>query len=255
MTSSRDGADPFLETAHRPYPLPEKPWVMAQTWHDLLFAHWPVDGGVLRLLLPPGLELDTFEGRAWIGVVPFRMSGVRLRATPALPLISAFPELNLRTYVKRDGRSGVWFFALEAARALAVRVARSWFNLPYFHARMSCTNAGDAIEYASERVHPRAHPAEFRARYGPIAPVERARAGSLEHWLTERYCLFAADPAGVIRRGDIHHAPWPLQRAEARIESCTLAHAHGIELPGIAPHLLFARRLDVRIWAPARSGD
>jgi hypothetical protein len=227
---------------------------MAQTWHDLLFAHWPVDDGELRSLLPPGLELDTFEGRAWVGVVPFRMSGIRPRWTPALPWISAFPELNLRTYVKRDGRSGVWFFALEAARLLAVHVARSWFHLPYFHARMSCVKSGEAIEYTSERVHRGARHAEFRARYAPIAPAERARAGSLEHWLTERYCLYAADGAGVIRRGDIHHAPWPLQLAEASIERCTLAEAHGIELPPIAPHVLFARRIDVQVWAPVRAG-
>lgn len=238
---------------HRPYPLPDRPWAMAQTWHDLLFAHWPVDAGVLRSMLPERLELDTFEGRAWIGVVPFRMSGVRLRGTPPLPWISSFPELNLRTYVVRDGRAGVWFFALEAARLVAVKIARSWFHLPYFHARMSCASDGDGIVYASERIHRGARPAELRASYAPIAAVERARAGSLEHWLTERYCLYAARNDGVILRGDIDHEPWPLQRATARIERCTLAEAHGIDLPRTAPHLLFARRLDVRAWAPVRA--
>jgi uncharacterized protein YqjF (DUF2071 family) len=227
---------------------------MAQTWHDLLFAHWSVDAERLRELIPSGLELDTFEGRAWIGVVPFRLSGIRPRFAPALPWISAFPELNLRTYVKRGTWSGVWFFALEAARRIAVSVARSWFHLPYFHARMSCVAAGEALDYASERIHPGAPRAAFRARYRPIAPIELAPVGSLEHWLTERYCLFAADGRGMIRRGDIHHAPWPLQKAEARIETCTLPGAHGIELPSIAPHLLFARRIDVRVWAPVRAG-
>lgn len=252
MTGASGHVDPLRVLEHRPYPLPRGPWVMAQTWHDLLFAHWPVDEVRLSSMIPPALELDLFEGRAWVGVVPFRMSGVRPRGVPGLPWISAFPELNLRTYVKRDGRSGVWFFALEAARMLAVTLARSWFHLPYFHARMSCTRKGEAIEYASERIHRGAQPAELRAFYAPLAAVERARAGSLEHWLTERYCLYAADQAGVLRRGDIHHVPWPLQRAEARIERCTLARAHGIELPAIAPHLLFARRLDVRVWTPTR---
>jgi uncharacterized protein YqjF (DUF2071 family) len=229
------------------------PWALAQTWHDLLFAHWPVDAGVLCAQLPRGLELDTFAGRAWIGVVPFRMSGVRVRGTPALPWLSAFPELNLRTYVVHGGRAGVWFFALEASRLIAVHTARRWFRLPYFHARMSCAAAGLEIEYASERIHRGAPAAGFRARYGPIAPVERARAGTLEHWLTERYCLFAADGDGTLLRGDVEHEPWPLQRAAARIEHCTLPAAHGIALPDVAPHLLFARRVDVRAWAPVRA--
>ncbi|MBL8858402.1 MAG: DUF2071 domain-containing protein [Planctomycetes bacterium] len=225
---------------------------MAQTWHDLLFAHWPVASDSVRPLLPAGLELDTFEDHAWIGVVPFRMSGVRMRFTPSVPWLAAFPELNLRTYVKLDGRAGVWFFCLEAARLPAVQVARSWFHLPYFHARMECTAVGNDIEYSSERIHRRARPASFRARYGPEAPVVRARSGTLEHWLTERYCLYAADDRGRLMRGEIHHVPWPLQEAHARIETCTLPAAHDLELPSSPPHLRFARRLDVRIWAPSR---
>lgn len=224
---------------------------MAQTWHDLLFAHWPVDASHLRSLVPSALELDTFEGRAWIGVVPFRMSGVRVRFTPPLPWIGAFPELNLRTYVKYRGKSGVWFFALEAARKLAVDVARSWFHLPYFHARMSCEHQSDSIVYASERIHRDAQSAAFHGKYRPVGPIERAPVASLEHWLTERYCLFATDRFGAIYRGDIHHTPWPLQHAEAVLET-TLPAAHGIELPSSAPHLLFARRLAVRIWSLTR---
>ena len=254
MNITAAGVDPFVETAHRPYALPAGPWIMAQTWHDLLFAHWPVEPDLVRAMIPAGLELDTFDGQAWIGVVPFRMSGVRPRFTPSLPWISAFPELNLRTYVKRGEHSGVWFFCLEAARLAAVQVARSWFHLPYFHARMSCSAVGDELEYKSVRIHRGARPAEFCARYGPVALVERAIPGSLECWLTERYCLYAVDGRAAIWRGDIHHVPWPLQEAAARIDTCTLAEAHDIALPRIAPHLRFARRLDVRIWAPVRCG-
>lgn len=246
------GVDPFSEVAHRPCPLPRAPWIMAQTWHDLLFAHWALAPDALAALLPAGLEIDTFEGRAWVGVVPFRMSGIRARGTPALPWLSAFPELNLRTYVRRGGEHGVWFFALEAARLAAVQVARAWFHLPYFHARMACEPSGEAIEYASTRIHRGAPPAEFRARYGPVGPIERARPGTLEHWLTERYCLFSVDRRGSVRRGDIHHVPWPLQRAEARIERCTLPEAHGIGIRGAPPHVLFARRIEVAVWAPVR---
>ena len=127
----------LTETAHRPWPLPTGPWIMSQSWHDLLFAHWPIDASHLRPLIPAALEIDKFQGEAWIGVVPFRMSGVRLRATPALPTLSAFPELNVRTYVTHGGKPGVWFFSLDAANAIAVSVARAWFHLPYFNARMT----------------------------------------------------------------------------------------------------------------------
>jgi hypothetical protein len=226
---------------------------MAQTWHDLLFAHWPLPVAALQALLPQGLAVDTFDGEAWVGVVPFRMSGIRLRATPALPWVSAFPELNLRTYVTRAGKPGVWFFSLDAANPLAVAVARRWFHLPYFRARMRCASSGaDAIEYASVRRHAGAPAAELVARYRPCAPVERARPGSLEHWLTERYRLYAADRRGALFEGEIHHAPWPLQRAEWELERDTLSATLGIEIPERAPLLHFARRLDVAIWAPKR---
>jgi uncharacterized protein YqjF (DUF2071 family) len=126
------------DTAHRPWPLPMGSWVMAQTWHDLLFAHWPVDTQRLRTLIPEPLEIDQFDGQAWLAVVPFRMSGIRLRWTPAVPWLSAFPELNVRTYVKSGGRPGVWFFSLDAGNALALAIARAWFHLPYYRARMCC---------------------------------------------------------------------------------------------------------------------
>ena len=178
---------------------------MFQRWHELLFAHWPVPAEPLRARLPAGLELDTFEGEAWLGVVPFRMSAVRLRGAPALPGVSAFPELNLRTYVRRGEQRGVWFFSLDAASALAVRAARLWFHLPYFEARMTCDGRADGVHYRSERTHRGAPAAALVARYAPRAAVELARPGSLEHFLTARYCLFAATLRGALLRGDIHH--------------------------------------------------
>ncbi len=223
---------------------------MFQRWHQLLFAHWPVPSAPLRARLPAGLELDTFEGEAWLGLVPFRMSAVRLRGTPALPGLSAFPELNLRTYVRRGEHRGVWFFSLDAASSLAVRVARAWFHLPYFHARMDCGEDVDGVRYHSVRTHRAAPAAELLARYAPLAPVEFARPGTLEHFLTERYCLFAASPRGALLRGDIHHRPWPLQRAEAEFERDTLAQASGLARPDGSPRLHFARELDVVIWPP-----
>jgi uncharacterized protein YqjF (DUF2071 family) len=141
------------QVAHRPWPLPPGGWVMAQIWHDLLFAHWPVPQAVLRPRIPAQLAVDTFDGQGWLGVVPFRMSGVRLRGTPRVPWLSAFPELNVRTYVVADGKPGVWFFSLDAGNAIAVAIARAWFHLPYFRARMSMSRI-----VGRDRVRQRAHP-------------------------------------------------------------------------------------------------
>lgn len=235
--------------AHRPWPLPAWPWVIRFTWHDLLFAHWPVEPAAIRDVVPRPLELDLFDGRAWIGVVPFRMSGVRLRGLPAIPGAASFPEVNVRTYVRAGGRAGVYFFSLDAASWLACRMARAWYRLPYFHARMKVGNEGDSVLYESvRRAGPQ--PAAFRAIYSPVSAPRDAQPGTLEHWLTERYCLFTTGSSGRILAGEIHHVPWPLQDAEAEIESNTLTQAAGIRLPDMAPLLHFARRLEVVVWAP-----
>ncbi len=223
---------------------------MTQRWHDLLFAHWRVPVGTLRAHVPAELEIEAFDGSAWIGIVPFRMSGIRLRGLPAVPGTSAFPELNVRTYVRHGGKAGVWFFSLDATNALAVAAARKWFHLPYFRARMACRNEEERVSYVHERTHAGAPPAELVAQYSPTSPVELARSGTLEHWLTERYCLYAVGAGGRITRGDIHHLPWPLQRADARLERCTMAAQIGIDRLEGAPHLLFARQLKVLVWAP-----
>ena len=237
---------------HRPWPLAHGPWVIAQSWHELLFAHWPVPAEALRAKVPARLELDTFEGRAWVGVVPFRMSGVRLRGTPALPGLSAFPELNVRTYVVADGRPGVWFFSLDAANGAAVAMARAWFHLPYFRAQMSREERDGWVEYRSARTHGGAKRGEFQGRYRPAGEAFCAKSGSLEHFLTERYCLYAADDEGRVRRGEIHHGPWPLQPAEAQFTQNTMAEAAGIVLPSGRPLLHFSRRQDVVVWPPRR---
>ena len=225
---------------------------MAQTWHDLLFAHWPVPAAILRPHIPAQLEIDTFDGQAWIAVVPFRMSGVRLRATPAVPWLSAFPELNVRTYVVADGKPGVWFFSLDAGNGLAVVIARAWFHLPYFRARMWCEERERWIDYRSERVHRGAANAVLQGRYRPVGAQFFAQRGTLEHFLTERYCLYALDGRGQIIRGEIHHGAWPLQVAEAEFAENTMTNAAGILLPAEKPLLHFAKRQDVLVWQPRR---
>ncbi len=238
------------QVAHRPYPLPPGPWVMSQVWHDLLFMHWPVPAAELRQAMPHNLPLDTWNGQAYLAVVPFRMSGVRPRGLPAVPGVSAFPELNVRTYVNIDGKAGVYFFSLDAGNKLAVRLARALFHLPYFDAQMELVRdpESEAITYRSERTHKGAPAAALQARYRPVAAVELAQPGSLEAWLTERYCMYPVDRRGQLYRGEIHHEPWPLQRATAEITTCTMSAPIGISLSGPPPLLHFARRLEVVVW-------
>jgi uncharacterized protein YqjF (DUF2071 family) len=219
-------------------------------WHDLLFAHWPLLAERLRALIPPPLVLDTFEGMAWLGVVPFMMRGTTLRCVPPVPWLSDFPELNVRTYVTLDDRPGVWFFSLDAANPLAVRAARLGARLPYYDARMQCRHNGEGVSYTSVRTHPLAPLAALEARYRPTGPVYRAAAGSLDRWLTERYCLYTSDRQGHAWRLEIHHLPWPLQPAEAEFEHNTMAAPLRLELPERPPLLHFARRLDVVAWLP-----
>lgn len=225
---------------------------MAQNWHDLLFAHWPVDAVKLRLLIPGRLQIDTFEQQAWLAVVPFRMEAVRLRGTPAVPWLSAFPELNVRTYVTDGEKPGVWFFSLDAGNPLAVSIARAWFHLPYFRARMSCTEREGGIHYRSERVHRGAPAASLMGRYRPVGEVFFPRRGTLEHFLTERYCLYSSGGRGRIFRGEIHHLPWQLQAAEAEFSENRMAEAAGVLLPARPPLLHFAKRQDVVVWWPER---
>ncbi|MCH9647175.1 MAG: DUF2071 domain-containing protein [Deltaproteobacteria bacterium] len=231
---------------HRPWPLPSAPWTWRQSWRDLLFAHWPVARDVLLPLVPEELEVQEFEGSSWVGVVPFRMSGVMRRPFPDFPGISAFPELNLRLYVEKDGRPGVWFLSLDAANSLAVWAARKFFHLPYSHAAMGLEeDSAGTISYRSRR---QSGNQRFEAEYSATSEPYLAQPDSLEHWLTERYCLYARSPDGRLFRGEIHHPPWPLQKAEAEISHNDLWEGHFPAPTGPPALLHFARRIDVVVW-------
>lgn len=237
-----------LASSGRRWPAPCRPWNMSMTWHDLLFAHWPVPASDLRPMIPAPLELDTYERDAWIGVVPFGMSNVRHRLLPELPGTSRFPELNVRTYVTIDGKPGVWFFSLDAANRLAVWIARRTFHLPYLNARMSLQVSRTAVSFSCERTHRGVPGALFRGHYQPTGPVYRTKEGDLDHWLTARYCLYAADRQRRVWRGEIDHEPWPLQVATADIQSNSMVNSLGIALGGHAQVLHFVRHLDVVAW-------
>ena len=236
------------QTAHRTAPIPPGPWIMVQKWHDLLFAHWPLPPDHIRPLVPRELELDLRDGHAWVGVIPFWMSGIRARATPAIPRLSTTPELNVRTYVTYRGIPGVYFWSLDCASRLAVWAARTFYHLPYFNASMSVQNAGESFSYRCTRQE-NSSPAEFRATYRLISSARQREKTTLEHFFTERYCLYTVH-RGKVLRAYIHHLPWPLQDAEAKVELNTMAQAAGIHLPATPPLLHFARDLEVLVWWP-----
>ena len=250
----------FEETGHRPWPLPAGRWSWRQSWRDLLFAHWPVAAGAVRPLVPAGLEVQEFDGTSWIAVVPFRMAGVMRRPLPDLPWVSAFPELNVRVYVTAGGKPGVFFFSLDATNPLVVAAGRRLFHVPYRRADIAMRREGEWIGYECVRRGSGGEgekggkgegvkgEAVFRGRYRPTSEVYAAAPGTLEHFLTERYCLYAAAPDGSLSRTEVHHRPWPLQRAEAEIWANTMTAAGGLPVNGPPALVHFAKRIDVVVW-------
>lgn len=238
-----------LDGSHCPWPRPGRGWSVFMGWRDLAFIHWRASVELLRKWVPEELEIERFDGTGWIGVVPFRMEGIRRRWLPAVPGLSAFLELNVRTYVRRDGKPGVWFFSLDAAHKTAVKVARKRFCLPYYLARMSADGIGDGgVRYRSRRVHEGAPAAEFVGDYWPTGEAARSKAGTLEYFLTERYCLYAQAADAKIRRGEILHEPWALAPGAVEIERCTMLSPLGMAMPTEKPVVHFARKLDVVAW-------
>jgi uncharacterized protein len=225
--------------------------IMHQNWGRLLFMHWRIDERVLRPLIPAPLAIDTFDGSAWIGVVPFTMWGIRASFLPAIPGTSAFHELNVRTYVYHQGVPSVWFLSLDAANQLAVWGARKFYHLPYFNAQMALTQSrpqtGNTISYSSERQDPRGAAAELQATWTIGEPLPPTSPGSLEFFLTERYCL-DTEHNGKLYRSRIHHQPWPLKSAQLNSLNSSMVEAHGMPTPDGDPLLHYAEEISVDIW-------
>jgi uncharacterized protein len=222
-------------------------------WRKLLFMHWAVPPEHLRRLIPPRLSIDTFEGRAYVALVPFTMSGIRWSYTPEVPWLSAFHEFNVRTYVHVDGRDpGVWFFSLDAARFVAVHTARRLFYLPYFHARMRVNELPDRIEYSTARFPDSTGRAFFRGSYGFGRGLQTSQPGSIEHFLTERYCLYACSPRGTLLRSRVWHEPWPLKQGLVFDFESDLLEAAGIPSVSGDPLLHYADFLSVWSGLPQR---
>jgi uncharacterized protein len=247
---------PALDSlAHRPWPIPARPWALTMRWEHLLFLHWQVDPDALRPHLPAELELDTYAGKAYLGVVPFVMAGTRFRWLPPVPTAHHFPECNLRTYVRHKtdpehaGRPGVWFFSLDAQSRLAVEGARLGFGLPYFQANMHCQSDAAAVHYRSTRTDRRAPPATFAATWQANGPAAPAESNTLEHWLVERYCLYALR-RGHLVRGDITHAPWQLATVDLDLQHNDLTQLIDLQLAGPPISALAAQPIVVAGWSP-----
>src|SRR5260221_9963448 len=220
---------------------------MRQYWGKLLFMHWAIDAELLRPLIPLSLSIDTFDGKAWIGVVPFTMWGIRASFLPPIPGTSAFHELNVRTYVHFNGLPGVWFFSLDAASTLAVWGARTFYHLPYFNAEMSLTQQGGSIKYSSQRRDARGAAAELQVAWTIGECLAQARPGSLEFFLTEPYCLYAYHREQLYR-SRIFHEPWPLRSVTLDAYQSTTAESLGIEEPKSEPLLHYTESIGVNIW-------
>lgn len=226
---------------------PEGMPIMHQSWCTLLFMHWSLAPELLRPHVPVSLELDTYDGKAWIGVTPFVVRNLRPPLLPPIPWLSDFNEVNVRTYVHHQGVPGVWFFSLDAERLAAVLAARGLFLLPYRYARMSCREEGERISYLSRRADSR-QPATLEATWRKGGVIGEAALGTLEFFLTERYCLYASDTRGRLYRARVHHAPWKLRGAELISLRSTMLEAQGLPTVGGEPLLHYSERQDVSVW-------
>ena len=230
-------ADALRDAAHRPWPLPEAPWAQAQTRTDVLFAHWRVGLDEVARLLPPGLPLDTHDGEAWVGLVPFRLSSVRLRGLPPVPRL-VFEQLDVLTFVAVDDRPGFWLCSVDVSNPVLLEAAKRTHRLPAYRARMSSGREGEWRTFQALR-----DGLAFEARYRPLGEAFTPEPGSLEHFLTERYCLYTAD-GGRLYRAELHHPPWRARPAEAELGAVTLAP---VALESEA-HLLFSEAQDLLVW-------
>jgi uncharacterized protein YqjF (DUF2071 family) len=234
----------------------DRRWVIGMRWERLLFAHWPMPAAALRGLVPVGLELDLFDGEAWLGIVPFRMARVGPAGLPIPGRLGTFGEINVRTYVRptrsSDGPPGIWFLSLDAENPYLVAGGRAVFHLPYFRARIEIVEDGALVDYRSRRTHKGAPTGRFQAQYAPTGAARHATSGTLEEWLTARFAVYSADGSGGIFRGDIRHVPWTLAPAEWHVGVETLLSSLGLQRPDGPPLLHHAEDIDVLAAWPTR---
>ncbi|MFC4619557.1 YqjF family protein [Camelliibacillus cellulosilyticus] len=236
------------ETEHRPFPLPSKRYIMRQTWRNLLFLHWPIPFEKLRPHIPSSLQIDTFNGTAWIGIILFVLEGIYPRGISFISLTPKFPEINVRTYVKRDGKPGIYFMSIDVENWASLKIAKRWYRLPYHSAQISFRKEGRIFHCHSIRKGIGNNSISFEGKYAPVSEVYLSKKGTLDHWLTERYCLFSSKNKVGIYCGEIHHQPWPLQKAEIEVVKNTLFTPFHFDLSEVRPIAYFSTGVDSLMW-------
>lgn len=236
------------QTAHRPWPPPNRPWRWSQGWRNLLFCHWAVPGQALRSHVPPSLEIEVIDGTAWVSIVAFHMCTVRPHGLPPFPPVSNFLELNLRTYVRLDDRPGVYFLSIHANNRLAVRVAR-WFSpLPYVYAQMKGSQGDNSFRFQCIPGNGQTE-VTFAANYSPEPELFAACRDSLSEWLLERYCLYVGDSKGRLMKTEVHHEPWAVQNVDVEISSNNLGRPFGLNLSPIPDRAHFSGGVQALAWS------
>lgn len=240
--------DILQDIAHRPWPMPSKPWNMRQKWRNFLFCHWPVSPDVLRSLIPSFLQVDTFEQNAWIGIIVFEMKGIYLRGMPIVSVVPGFAEINVRTYVQYNGKPGIFFLSLDVGDWASLKIAKRWYHLPYQASDVTFQNEGQSYKCLSKRRKNQEIAAQFQVKYTPISDVFVPMPGTIEHFLTERYCLYSTDLRGNLYSGEIHHQVWPLQHAKAEILNNTLLSPFDIDITEEKHLFHFSKGVDTLFW-------
>ena len=224
--------------------------VMKQHWRDLAYIHFDYDPGVVQALLPPGLEVDTWNGRAWVGLIPFSMRRISFPLTPAVPYLGSFPEVNVRTYVIRDGVPGVWFFSLDINRLLPAVVARLTYRLPYCWG--SASNKMGTGRLVTD-VHRRWPAGDATARIEVSVGEAITEPSAFEHFLTARWGLYSRGGGERLRYAPVDHPRWDLHRASIVTLDETLVAAAGLPAPASEPHCMWSSGVPVRIGLPRRA--
>ena len=236
----------LVDNGHLPFSMPNRPHAISQEWRELTFMHWKVDPKRLQPHLPDGLEIDLFEGEAYVGVIPFIMKNVRPRRLPAVPGISTFAEFNVRTYVVKDGQAGVFFLTLDAKSLVTCFHAPRAYGLAYRYAKAKVKRNADVLQWQSRRS---SDGAELRGTSTGKVLKQSAEAGSLEHFLFERYCLYT-EHKGCLRRAYVHHQPWTFQEGDITLEANSLLESYDLGLDVHAPDLVhISKGLPVKTWS------
>ena len=236
------------DIAHRPWPLPSSLWNMQQKWRNLLFCHWPISPDILRPFIPSSLQLDTFNQWAWIGIIVFKMEGIYLRGMPIISVVPGFAEINVRTYVQYNGKPGIFFLSLDVGDWASLHIAKRWYHLPYQASDVIFRTESPLHYCQSKRRREQSIPAEFKVKYAPNSDIFIPKQGTIDHFLTERYCLYSTDLQGNLYSGEIHHQAWPLQHAEAEISSSTLLSPFGIDITDVLPLFHFSKGVNTLFW-------